>query len=212
MSVPITVRPLSLSLKFSGKKPIRSVFRVSDGDKLRHLSEAVRLFGGTRIVIEADFTPADIRLDGQPRATAKPASHRVAVYAERGDTWYCWRCERFDRWQDNAYAVARTIDALRQSERYGCIHGDEHYSGFMQLPEERDGPDSVSVAIGVLVGFAGFGDERAFRASADTRRTVYRAAAKATHPDTGGSAEDFRRMVRAAEMCEANGLGCGGAA
>ena len=61
-----------------------------------------------------------LRLDGLPYSNqTPPADKGVAVYFTHKKQAMCFACDRWDRVQDNIYAIAMTIQALRGIERWG---------------------------------------------------------------------------------------------
>lgn len=153
--------------------PERSRFGDRSIDKATIiLREELRKLGAQNMVLSTNLR---LRLDGFPYSNqAQPKDSGVAVYFLYKKQQMCFACDRWDRIQDNIYAVAMTIDALRGIERWGS--GDmvqQAFTGFMALPA----PKSPWELLGIAPG-----------ASADDIDAAYRQKAKSAHPDAGGSA------------------------
>lgn len=71
------------------------------------------------IVVEAGFTEADIRLDGMPRAGARPLDPAVVVNFESRYGPLRYGCDTYTTWTGNLRAIALALDALRAVDRYG---------------------------------------------------------------------------------------------
>jgi hypothetical protein len=85
-------------------------------------------------VIEAQFTEDEIRLDGRPRAGARPAFPGVIVSfdSKHGPLRFC--CDDCVDWMDNVRAIALTMNYLRGADRYGVTKDGEQYKGWKALP------------------------------------------------------------------------------
>lgn len=108
----------------------------------------------------------------------------------------------------------RTVEAwplprLRLVDNYGATTGHQQYQGFKRLPgaggtsEERDlSPDEAARALIAQDPTTPANGDRAGLAGVmltvpSVARMIVRNAVKATHPDTGGSAEAFAAVQRA---------------
>ena len=117
-----------------------------------------------------------------PQAFRRPDDHGVAVYFTLNGEERCFPCDRWHRVEDNVWAIAKSIGALRGLDRWGAkTMVDAAFRGFKALPESASGaawwttldvdPDTVS------------------REEVDT---AYRLRASQTHPDRpGGDLEAF---------------------
>ena len=68
-------------------------------------------------VLQIDCTESDLRLDGELRANARPASSKVAIAVEsttKGSLLFT--CGRFPKWQENVRAIALGLSLIHISE------------------------------------------------------------------------------------------------
>jgi hypothetical protein len=164
--------------------------------ELEHLTN----IGRRQAILQMALRDRDIRLDGYPRADARPEHPGVIVSIESKWGPLSYPCDTFDDWQDNLRAIAKGLEALRLVDRYGVTKNGEQYTGFKQL---GSGPTMSKVeAAEKLYGMA-YPDTTAedrtrgarLMLGADDRlQLVYRRAARAQHPDTGGSAEAWEEF------------------
>jgi hypothetical protein len=100
----------------------------------------------------------------------------------------CFACDRWDRAQDDIYAIAMTIEALRGIERWGSgSMVEQAFTGFVALPPPR----SVSTDPWELLGIRPGATEAEIDAA-------YREKAKKAHPDApGGSVEAMQALNEA---------------
>lgn len=81
-------------------------------------------------------------------------------------------------WQANVRAVTLGLEALRAVDRHGITHRAEQYQGWRAI--EPAASTSMAEAQAVIDSYGGEA-----------------AALRATHPDHGGSREDFERVQQA---------------
>jgi hypothetical protein len=159
--------------------PERSRFgsRTVDVATKELFSEIRRLGAGMPVL----STNIKLRLDGLPYSNqSPPADKGVAVYFTYKKQPMCFACDRWDRVQDNIYAIAMTIGALRGIERWGSgSMVEQAFTGFVALPAPKD----PHVILGVRPG-----------ASAEEIDAAYRQKAKIAHPDNGGSAAAMQEL------------------
>lgn len=201
-----TIRPIS-DRTHLGAFPVPSRFTVTWTQALDLLEREYNALNGEDLVIEIDVTERDIRNDGLLRANARPTSHaiRVAFTSKHGPLQYA--CDqyvhgyrsRMSDWQHNVYAVALTLEALRSVDRYGATKSGEQYRGYRQIGSE---PHSVAPSFATktqardfLVSVVGFDGAEGL---SDT--LLVRRAARATHPDMGGSVDQWNRVQDASRL------------
>ena len=151
----------------------------------------VRLFGGRDLIISSNL---ELRLDGNPRSNQKqPADRGVAIFFKRGGEDVALACDIYTTVEDNLWALARTLDALRQIERDGSPSLiNRAFKGFAQLPD----PDARKwwEVLGVDM-----------RASNEEIKKAYFDLARRYHPDNKatGNPDLFRQVQQAYELAMA---------
>lgn len=145
------------------------------------LREELRRLGASNMVLSTNLR---LRNDGLPYSKqAQPRDQGVAVYFTHKKQPMCFACDRWDRIQDNIYAIAMTIEALRGIERWGSgSMVEQAFTGFVALPAPKDPHDILGVRPG---------------AAADEIDAAYRQKAKAAHPDNGGSVAAMQELNEA---------------
>lgn len=135
----------------------------------------IRLLGGGTPIISTNLR---LRLDGLPYSKqAQPQDRGTAVYFTLKGKQMCFACDRWDKIEDNIYAVSKTIEALRGIERWGSgSMVEQAFTGFVALPA----PKSARTILG-------FNDGEAVSRTALEAR--YREKAKAAHPDAPGGSQ-----------------------
>lgn len=150
--------------------------------ELRHISAQ------DPIVIEAGFQEAEIRLDGLPRANARPTDPAIIVSFESKFGPLRYGCDAFTWYEANLRAIALALEALRKVDRYGVTKRGEQYVGWRALPAKGE---SGAWARDFILQTAGVEGTRI------EIRDAYRLAAKKLHPDSGGSRAEWDRLQRA---------------
>jgi len=175
----------------------QSPFDATLGSTQELLDRELRMVRAADPVIQIELSESQIRLDGLPRADARPARPGVIIaftHPQVGPLRY--PCERFRGWQDNVRAIALGLEALRKVERYGITTDHQQYRGWRAI-EYRSAtpvtPVDVDEALAVIAKYAnvdsvGKGPVGPF----------VRAAQRATHPDTSDfTTEDFEQVQAA---------------
>jgi hypothetical protein len=171
----VEVRPLSQRVAVTGawNGYRSSPFAAGLGSTLKVLRREVAHLAPKRVILEADFREDQLRLDGLPKANARPASEAIIltlVGTRHGDLRY--PCNSFGYWDENLRAIALALEALRKVDRYGVTRRGEQYAGWKALPAGSS-PD-VERGRELIREHGGV-----------------REALKAVHPDTGGNHEDL---------------------
>lgn len=178
----------------------------------------------TLIVLEADATDRDIRLDGGLRADAKVRSDGVAVSFDSRHGPLRYQCDRYRwggggflrAWQANVRAVVLTLEALRAVDRYGAATSGEQYRGFTALPPGTPAAMTVEDAarfmaehacmtVGEAVTFPWGPHHKGWAPilhDPAEEAAAYRLAAQVYHPDRGGDHETFVRLQEAHELLQ----------
>ena len=185
-----------------------SNFSASWSATLSLLDRELCQLGAKNVVIQVSLTERDIRLDGYPRANARPDHPGVIVSLDSAYGPLSYPCDTFTSWQDNLRAVALALESLRAVDRYGVTKRGEQYTGWKQLPVGRPTDPTMTreQAAGFIQSYAD--PEGRIPEMCDALlagRMVdacYKAAARKLHPDAGGSTEDFQRLQEAKRVLD----------
>lgn len=177
----VTFRPLDGHLACGYRS---SQFRGSWSSTVELFARELRAVGAQRAILEVALSDRDFRIDGLPRANARAFSPgvRLSFTASRvhGRPSLRYEVGTYDDWQDNVRAIALGLQALRAVDRYGVTKRGEQYAGWKQLAAGAGA--SVERGRGLIRDHGGVTQ-----------------ALKATHPDHGGSADDFADVQAARE-------------
>jgi hypothetical protein len=187
-----TVRPLSLPKP--PEEDRRPAFSASFTSTVELLWTELRALDARNVVVELDVRERDIRLDGLPRADARPAHDGVALSFEskfgplRYATAEYGSNYQMPGWQANLRAIALSMQALRAVDRHGVSRRGEQYTGWRQLPKSTDAAD-------LILTRAQAQEYLASEYGGDLRRALFE-----THPDQGGDPDEFRKVIRCKEL------------
>lgn len=169
-----------------------STYRVTTDAAITHLLGALRLMGGTDIVISSNVpTRSDGQMYRGDHTEKRLVDPGVAVYwmirDARGDR--VPRALALDPWhtvRENVHALGIAIDCFRALKRCGADEiQDRSMQGFALLPEVS-GDDPWTV----------LGLKRT--ATREQINDRLRELSRTEHPDRGGSAARFAQITRAA--------------
>lgn len=162
-----------------------------------YLCNELRLLGAGNEILSTNLK---LKIDGLPYANLpQPNDVGAAVYFDFKKKPVSLACDKWNRVEDNVWAIAKHIEALRGQERWGVGTMEQAFRGYMALP--AIGESSASdwwKTLGVAVN-----------ATPDQVRTAYRLLVKKHHPDTGGDSELFNRVQKAMERFEHTLVGNG---
>lgn len=154
--------------------PVASRFGTRTVDQCtKMLVHEIKLLGGSDVVLSTNIR---LRNDGYPHSSQRPPEDKgVAVYFTYKKRQMCFACDRWDKIQDNIYAIAMTIEALRGIERWGSgSMVEQAFTGFVALPAPKSPHDILGVQP---------------NATEDEIEHAYKFKAMVRHPDRGGSHE-----------------------
>lgn len=174
------VRPI---VHWPGKQTVNrrySQFSAPESASWDLLKRELRQLGARNIILQIALREDQLRIDGWPKATARPAHPGLIVSFDSKHGPLNYACDTFHRFSDNLRGIAKGLEALRLVERYGIAKSGEQYAGYRAL----------------AAGPAREGDAEHGRRLIATFGGVA-AALKATHPDTGGEAKDFEDVQAA---------------
>ncbi|AZF98803.1 DnaJ-like chaperonin [Gordonia phage Maridalia] len=185
-----------VSSQFSA--PWRATLDLLDRE-LWHLGPAGR---NAPAVLQIAMREQDFRLDGMPRANARPEHPGVILAIESTKGPLSFPCDRFVTWQDNLRAIALSLEALRKIDRYGITPNAEQYTGWKQLPTggASSAPSTADSEM-VVLSYADLPIGEVV--SLDQ---AYRRARANVHPDRrAGDRTDWDRVEAAADVLRAAG-------
>lgn len=160
---------------------------VTDLDQELRQIEASDVF----ISVVAEKPASAVRIDGGIRAGAKVIHPGVRLTIGRSkhgplvfdcDTYRrpSWAASSPPSWQHNLRAISKTLGALRAMDRYGASQGRQ-YAGWAELEAKTGGASPLTR----LAEIAGLDPE------GQPQKDIVRAARRATHPDRGGTHEEY---------------------
>jgi hypothetical protein len=210
MGLQATFRPLAA---WPGKATVsrkRAPFRIGYAERLNLLEHELTKLSAKDIIIQAQFEPKDIRNDGWPRSSARPKGPAIIVSFKGTKGPLAFPCDRYDSWEDNLYAIALSLEALRAVDRHGVTQNAEQYRGWTQLPAPaaHNGTfTDAKQAAAWLALISGCSQTPALLVAVeDARAAAYRMAAKKLHPDVaGGNTEQFQKLQAAMRILRAEG-------
>jgi hypothetical protein len=177
-------------------------FKAAYADTLDLLVAEAGKLGAKRLVLQVDLADRDIRIDGLPRSNARYGSHPgviVSFESRFGPLRYA--TDEFTEWKANLRAVALSLKALRDVDRYGVSKRGEQYRGWRALAAGSE--PTFPSADEALRWMAEMDDADAL---AENARIIYRNLARRMHPDAGGTADDWDRLDAAKLLLTQAGL------
>lgn len=131
-------------------------------------------------------TNVPTRNDGMPRSgLSQPGDRGVSVYFKFKGRDVALACDKWNRVEDNLWAIACHIETLRSQERWGVGTLEQAFRGYMALPAATG--RHWSEVLGVSHG-----------ESIENIATAYRARSKVCHPDVCGGKRDAWDELEAA--------------
>jgi len=176
----------------------RSPFKASYSNTVDLLESELRWLKAKDIFLQVALLPGDIRLDGLPRSGARPSHPGIILTFESRFGPLSYPCDTFDSWESNLRAIALSLQHLRTVDRYGVTRRGEQYQGWARLPAPSNGVQTAPQAVELLRRFA------PDLVAAGKLQEAWRAACLKTHPDRGGSADDFNAVQSAKDILQIN--------
>lgn len=141
------------------------------------------------------------RLDGRPYANAKAEHPGIIFSIDSRHGHLSYPCDTFTTWQDNLRAIALALEALRKVDRYGVTSHGEQYRGFLAIEGATGMPAGFATADEAISFLADLVRDEWRDGQVDTSRrnarALLRGAQRRTHPDHGGDATTFQRVILA---------------
>lgn len=194
---PIESWPGELRGRASRKSP---PFQSSYTGTLEVLDRELRMLRATVTVVQLAVNEGQVRRDGKLYARVHPDHPGVILSFDTKAGHFRYACDMFSHWHANLRAIALGLEALRKIERYGIGSGTEQYTGFLQL--ETAPSMTFDDALTLFADWNNESKPLLRQGWWERRAEFYRAASKATHPDTGGSVAAFDRMRTALRIID----------
>lgn len=175
----------------------KSAFKATWSQTLDLLERELHHLKAKDILVDGYFGYGDIRNDGWPKSKARPSQPGVILSFDTKRGRISMPCDTYTEWEANLRAIALTLENLRAVERYGVTtERAEQYTGWLKL-SAANVIDEVEHLARELAGFAGADPSQAntFATNQDAFDRVWKEAARRTHPDTGGNADDFKQVI-----------------
>lgn len=149
-------------------------------DALSSLQHQLDLLGVSGVVLSTNL---ELRLDGKLRSSRglNLPDPGAALYFNRDGKPLCMPCDRWDRVEDNVYAIAKHIEAMRGMERWGVGTTEQAFAGYKALPEGEKWWDVLDLAPG--------------QRNAEMVRSKYRGLAMQVHQSGAGDAAMVRLNI-----------------
>lgn len=180
----------------------RPQFKTVWSRALNLLAREVGMLRGKNVQIAVDVEDRHLRQDGALRADARPRTPSVVVSFDVSSGRLAFPCDTYTFWQENVDAIARALEALRMVDRYGVQQGKQ-YTGFKAIPASTEPTLSTDAAATLIESITEI-PARAIRSHWNDARLAVRSAVARSHPDAGGSDEQFHRVQRAKKVLEAH--------
>jgi hypothetical protein len=141
---------------------------------------------GARLPVVSSNIP--LRMDGDPYSNpGRMQDPGVAVYFQLKGKPYCMPCDLWQSVEDNLWAVAKHIEAMRGMQRWGVGSIEQQFAGFKALAAS-----SKDAWWDVL--------ECRSDASREVIEAQYKTRARTAHPDVGGSHEAMALLNQARDQ------------
>jgi hypothetical protein len=187
------------------RRRTRSQFSARNADRLELLTRELRMLNAKNIELLVAIDAGQFRLDGKPRAGAKSDHPGVILSFTSSVGPLSYPCDTYDRWEDNLYAIARSLEALRAVNRHGVTKRGEQYRGFLPIESGAVAPDPFHDAASAVEWISRLLDRHEVSHAVEgvDPMALVRIAQRLTHPDHGGDANDFRLVTAAEKLIRA---------
>jgi hypothetical protein len=202
----MTVRPIqSWPGEFTAERR-RAPFSANWGSTIFQLRRELREINARDIVLQVAIPERQFRVDGFPRADAKPDHPGVilSITFEHGNL--SWPCDTFLTWQDNVRAITLAMEALRKVDRYGVTKRGEQYTGFRAIGSKGSTPTRFGTVAAAVEYLAGVADVSTSTHDLD-EAAIWKRARAISHPDRNrGDQSRWDIVQEAGEVLRAEGL------
>lgn len=133
---------------------------------------------GARLPVVSSNIP--LRMDGDPYSNpGRMQDPGVAVYFHLKQKPYCMPCDMWSSVEENLWAVAKHIEAMRGMQRWGVGSIEQQFAGFKALAAGEHWWDVL---------------ECRADASREIIEAQYKTRIRTAHPDLGGSHDAMSRL------------------
>ena len=123
-----------------------------------------------------------LRADGNPYSNpGRMPDPGVAVYFRLEDEPITLSCDKWNSVEENLYALAKHVEAMRGIERWGVGSVSQTFAGFKELPSSVEPDWWIVLGVGP-------------NATRDQVLAAHREKARTAHPDRGGAAGDMQAI------------------
>lgn len=156
---------------------------------IEKLRNEMKLMGGKSLVVSSDLR---LRNDGLPYSSQRqPDDTGIAVYFMWEGEQKVIACDQYDKCGCNLWAIAKTVEAMRGIDRWGCSEIlNRAFTGFAALPEKAGQANEAWYnVLGVDP-----------KCSMEELKKAYKSKAKIHHPDVSGSSDYFHAVKASYEL------------
>ena len=179
-------------------------FKAGWRDTIRLLEDELAWLDASNVVLQcyAKNGDADIRMDGQLRASATVTRPGVIISFDSKHGPLSYPCDSCRHWQHNVRSIALALKALRAVDRYGVTGRAEQYRGWTKIaqPCEMQGFNTVSDAWEFI------NDLLDGQFSDENDSVKIRRALAIAHPDQGGTTKRFKLASAARDKILGGGV------
>lgn len=170
-------------------RPVKFSSRGRSMDEARRgLADELARLGARGEVLSTNI---QLRLDGMPYSNrSQPDDTGAAVYFELKGKPVSLACDKWNRVEDNIWAIVKHIESIRGQDRWGVGSVEQAFHGYMALPAPGQ---SSGIQWWTVLGVP-------INASADQVKEAYRILVAKHHPDRGGDVKMFHRVQQAWKM------------
>lgn len=174
---------------------VHARFKTKFGEMFDLLKVELGRIHASDVVVSGFWRIQDITRSGEPYSDARPRDPGVLVQYVVGGQRYQLAADRFFTWQDNLYAIALSLEALRSMDRYGVLRGQQ-YEGLRALPAStgmslEEAQEIIATLAEVPVDMVAMGGK--------PLEMALRAARAVAHPDKNGGDDAKWKQLEDAE-------------
>lgn len=164
----------------------RSPFKTPSWTRIAAmLDREIRHLGGRKVTLALELKRGafDLRQDGLLRADARPGPAVILGFIDQDGQQHNYPLDKYGYWQDNLYAIARSLEALRAVERWGFSKKVTR-AAFLALPGAGATTATLTLAeaASIIASHSDIAAAQIMR-SRENAAAAIRVAVGRTHPD-----------------------------